>query len=166
MSKLQRLSPVTLITVAVIGVGAGLLLQFLRSSRGTAPFVPPLSLSLTMVVLGAVLVALGVTLRRAVTRKSGRQVNPFHAVRLLAGARAGQYVGALLGGFGAGLALQLLTRTVLPPVATWLPMVFVFVGGIVLLICGVIAEAMCRVPPSDDGNEADSTQTEVEPDPA
>lgn len=166
MIRLQRISPLTLVTVGVIGLGVGLLLQFLQSSRGMAPFVPPLSLSFTLLVLGAVLVTLGVALRRAVTRRSTSQVNPFHAVRLLAGARAGQIVGALLAGFGAGLALQLLTRTVLPPATTWVSPVLVFAGGIVLLVCGVIAEMLCKVPPKDPDSEGEHTQSEPEPDPA
>lgn len=169
MSRLQRTSPLTISAFAAIGLGAGLLLQFVRSSRGSAPFVPPLSLTLTLLVMAGVLIVLGVALRRTVTRESGGRVNPFHAVRLLAGARAGQYVGSLLGGFGGGLALQLLTRSVMPPAATWVPMVLVLGAGIVLLGCGIVAEAMCRVPPGDPGepggpgDDGEPTRTDAEP---
>lgn len=156
MASLQRTSPLAVSAFAVTGVAAGLLLQLARSTKGQAALVPPVSLALTLVVLGAVLLALAISLRRAVTRKSGRMVNPFHAVRLLAGARAGQFVGALFSGFGAGLALQLFTRSVFPPVATWVPMLVVVVGGIILGVCGYIAELWCRVPP--DEPDADDTQ--------
>lgn len=154
MSRLQRTSPLTIAAFAAIGLGAGLLLQFVRSSLGSVPFVPPLSLTLTLLVMAGVLIVLGIALRRVVTRKSAGRVNPFHAVRLLAGARAGQYVGSLLGGFGGGLALQLLTRSVMPSAATWVPMVLVVGSGIVLLGCGIAAEVMCRVPPG--GPEEDT----------
>lgn len=95
---MQRTSPLTVATFAVVGIGIGLLLQLVRSNAGMAPLVPPVSLALTEVVLGGVLITLAISLRRAVTKKSGKAVNPFHAVRLLAGARAGQFVGALIGG--------------------------------------------------------------------
>lgn len=153
MRNLQRISPLAIATCAVIGAGVGLLLQLFRSTRGQAPLVPPLSLTLTLLVFGAVLIVLAISLRRAVTRKSGKPVNPFHAVRLLAGARTAQFVGALSGGFGGGLALQLLTRSVMPPASTWVPMVLVLGAGAALIGCGLIAEVLCRVPPGggDDG---------------
>lgn len=88
MPKLQRTSPLAITAFAVVGLAVGLLVQFARSSWGLAPFVPPVSLAATLVVIGAVVLVLGIALRRAVTRRSGRPVNPFHAVRLLAGARA------------------------------------------------------------------------------
>ncbi|MDI6022465.1 DUF3180 domain-containing protein [Leucobacter sp. UT-8R-CII-1-4] len=161
---MQRTSPLTVATFGVVGIGIGLLLQLVRSNAGMAPLVPPISLALTELVLGGVLVTLGISLRRAVTNKSGKAVNPFHAVRLLAGARAGQFVGALIGGFGAGLALQLLSRSVMPPAASWVPMLCVFGGGVALVVCGVIAESLCRVPPgADDADGPRTDGTEAEP---
>ncbi len=161
MNSVQRTSPLAIAAFAVVGAGIGLLLQLVRSTRGQSPLVPPLSLSLTMLVLGAVLLVLAISLRRAVTRKSGRPVNPFHAVRLLAGARAGQFVGALIGGFGGGLALQLLSRTVPPPAASWVPMLLVLGAGVVLSVCGVIAELLCRVPPG--GGDEEGSRSAAEP---
>lgn len=155
MRNLQRMSPLASATCAVIGIGAGLLLQLFRSTKGQAPLVPPLSLTLTLLVFGGVLLVLAISLRRAVNRKSGKPVNPFHAVRLLAGARTAQLVGALIGGFGGGLALQLLSRSVMPPASTWVPMLLVLAAGATLVVCGVIAEMLCRVPPGGDDDGED-----------
>lgn len=164
MPRLQRTSPLALAAFTAVGLAAGLLLQFARSAWGVAPFVPPISLAATLVVIAVVLLVLGIALHRAVSRgsgersggarrpaqgPSGKPVNPFHAVRLLAGARAAGFAGALFGGFGGGLALQLLTRSVPPPAGTWLPMLLVLGGGVVLTVCGVIVEGLCRVPPDD-----------------
>lgn len=158
MTEMRRTSALAIAAFAAVGLAAGLLLQFARSSWGQAPFVPPVSLAATLVVIGVVLLVLGIALRRTVTRDSGKQVNPFHAVRLLAGARAGQFAGAIFAGFGGGLALQLLARSVPPPAATWLPMLLVLGAGIVLVVCGVVAEALCRVPPggAEPGQDPDS----------
>lgn len=153
MPKLRRTSPLVITAFAVVGLAVGLLVQFTRSAWGFAPFVPPISLAATLVVIGVVVLVLGIALRRAVTRGSGRAVNPFHAVRLLAGARAAQFAGALFGGFGGGLALQLLTRSVPPPAASWVPMLLVLGAGIVLLVCGLVAEFLCRVPPQEPEEE-------------
>lgn len=167
MGSVQRTSPLAISAFAVTGAGIGLLLQLVRSTRGSSPLVPPLSLSLTLLMLGGVLLILAISLRRAVTRKSGKPVNPFLAVRLLAGAKAGQFVGALFGGFGAGLALQLLSRSVMPPASTWVPMLVVVGAGVVLIICAVVAETLCRVPPGESGEEQNppgsTTSTGPEP---
>lgn len=165
MNSASRTPILALLAFAVGGAAVGLLLQFIRSARGSAPLVPPASLSLSLLVMAGVLLVLGITLRRAVTRRSQRAVNPFHAVRLLAGARAGQFVGALFGGFGAGLALQLLSRSVLPPPETWLPMVLVLGAGVVLLVVGIVAEALCRVPPNDPEREHEDASGPVDAEP-
>lgn len=153
MAKLQRTSPLSILAFAVVGFAIGFVLQLVRSGMGAVPLVPPVSLSVTLVVLAAVLTMLGVLLHRAVRNDSGRPVNAFHAVRLLAGAKASQFVGALLGGFGAGLAAQLLMRSVPAPPSTWVPMVLVIGASVILTACGVIVEALCRVPPADGDDE-------------
>ncbi len=163
--KLQRTSPLSIAACAVIGIGVGLLVQVWRSTAGSGTFVPPLSLALTMVVMAGVLLGLGIALRRAITRASGKPVNPFHAVRLLAGAKAGQFSGALLGGFGGGLALQVLTRSVIPAADLWLPMLLVLIAGVALVVCGVITELLCRVPPTE-GDDADAETDPKGTDPA
>ncbi len=143
-----------------MGAAIGLLTQFVLSNRGAPPLVPPLSLPVTLVLIGAVLLGFGIRLRRTVAKRAG-DVNPFHAVRLLAAARAGQLVGGLLGGFGAGLALSLLGRSIPAPTATWLPMLLAFVGGAILVACAAVAEHLCRVPPG--GDDADSAEHDADP---
>lgn len=149
MPRLQRSSP--LVTIAAAGAGAvvGYVVQLALSGRGNPPFVPPYSLPGTLLVISAVLLVLAFRLARALKTGTG-PVNPFFAVRLLAAARASQLVGGMFGGFGVGLALSLLGRSVPAAVATWLPMVAVVVTGAVLVAAAVYAEHTCRVPPDDD----------------
>lgn len=162
MRKLDRMNPLAPIAAAAMGVAAGLLVQFYLSSRGHAPLVPPISLPVTLVFIAAVLLGFGITLRRNVTKRT-RAVNPFHAVRLLATARAGQIVGGLFCGFGGGLVLSLVGRSVPAPVASWLPMLLVFGGGLTLGICAAITERLCRVPPGDDAGEDADPESGPEP---
>ncbi|QIM19158.1 DUF3180 domain-containing protein [Leucobacter coleopterorum] len=162
MRKIDRMNPLTSVAAAAMGIAIGLLVQFYLSGRGYAPFVPPLSLPVTLVFIAAVLLVFGIRLRRNVS-KGKRAVNPFHAVRLLATARAGQIVGGLLGGFGGGLLLSLLGRSVPAPVTSWLPMLLVFGGGLTLVVCSVITERLCRVPPGDESSEETDPRTGPEP---
>lgn len=135
---------------AVTGFACGLLLQLWLSSRGAAPGVPPVSLTASLVVLAGVLLALGWVLRRALRAETMQQINPFHAVRVLAGARAGQLLGALSAGAGGGMLVQILTRTVVPGAGVWGPMASLAAAGLLLLLCGVIVERWCQVPPPAD----------------
>lgn len=161
MNRVERSNPLSVVAAAAIGAAIGLVVQFLLSNRGQPPLVPPLSLPSSLLVISAVLLAFGIKLRRNVAKRPGA-VNPFQAVRLLAAARAGQLVGGLLGGFGVGLLLSLLGRSVPAPTGTWIPMLVLIVGGAVLVICAAITEHLCRVPPGDDA--ADSDGTDADPD--
>ncbi|MGJ0205010.1 DUF3180 family protein [Leucobacter sp. gxy201] len=143
------MNPQVTAAAAAMGAAVGLVVEFALSGRGAAPFVPPISLPVTLALISAVLVCFGVRLRRTIAKRPGA-VNPFHAVRLLAAARAGQLVGALLGGLGGGFALSLIGRTVPAPVEMWLPMVLTLAAGAALVVCAAITEHLCRVPPSDD----------------
>lgn len=158
MQRGHRTSWVWLIVFAVVGAGVGALVQVQRSAVGAPPLVPPLSLAATLAVLAGVLLVLGILLRRAVTHRAERMVNPFHAVRLLAASRASQFVGALFGGFGVGALLPLGARSVPAPSATWAPILAAALTGAVLLVVGLLVEHWCRVPPSDDedGEGADT----------
>ncbi|MFT4232458.1 MAG: DUF3180 family protein [Leucobacter sp.] len=162
MSRLERSNPLLVLIVAAGGAVLGLLVQRGLSSRGDPPMVPPLSLPASLVLIAVVLVVFGIRLRRAL-RKGAGAVNPFQAVRLLAAARAGQLVGALLGGFGGGLAVAVLGRSVPAPSATWIPMLLMLLGGAVLLGCAVFAEHCCRLPPGSGEDEGEEPGAEPGP---
>lgn len=149
MPKLQRTSLLTVAAFGAVGGAAGLLTQMVRSTYGRAPFVPPISLAATLVVIGAVVLTLGILLRRSTSRNDRGNVDPFQAVRLLAAARASIFAGTLFAGFGAGLALHLLGRSVPAQPSIWVPMLLAIAGGVTLAVCGAITEILCRVPPED-----------------
>lgn len=151
-------SPLTLLLFFILGTGAGLLMQVYRSGAGHPPFAPPYSLPATLVVLIVVLVILAVRLRRAIAGAERQRVNPFHAVRLLAAARASQFAGLLFAGLGIGLGLLLIGRTIPAAPEVWLPMCATIVASLGLYAAGMFAERVCRVPPDgDDGVESDES---------
>lgn len=152
--QLQRMNPLNLVSAGAIGAGFGLAIEFWLSSRGRTPLVPPYSMAATLLVLAVVLLVLALRLRRNVAKGVGA-VNPFHAVRLLATARAGQLVGALFAGFGGGMLLSLAWRSVPAPTGTWLPMLVTAAAGLALLVCAIVAEHLCKVPPSEHGEDGE-----------
>lgn len=154
--QFQRMNPLNLVAAGAIGWALGLSLEFIVASQGHSPFVPPYSVSVTLALLAALLIVLGIRLKKQLAKGRG-SVNPFQAVRLLATARAGQIVGALFGGLGGGMLLSLAGRTVPAPVPIWLPMLVTALAGVALLVCAILTERMCRVPPGDEddgGTEA------------
>lgn len=162
MRPMQRMSQLALWAALSIGMAIGLFLQFFLASRGKAPLSPPLSMPLMLVLLVALLLIFGLRLRQQIRRGTGA-VNPFQAVRVLALARAGQIVGAVFGGFGIGLLLSLLGRTVPAALEVWLPMLLTVLSGFTLAVCGIIIERICQIPPGDDGNADGADERGSEP---
>ena len=96
-----------------------------------------------------IVVVLAWPIRRAVRGTSKQRVDPFRAMRIAALAKASSLVGALVLGFGVGLALFLLTRAVVPSLGNvWLALATAIGAGL-LLAGGLIAEWFCTLPPDD-----------------
>ncbi len=152
--QFQKLGAFTLLSLGTLGGALGLSVQFIVASRGHSPLVPPYSMAVTLVLLAALLIVLGLRLKRHIAKGTGA-VDPFHAVRLLATSRAGQIVGALFAGLGGGMLLSLVGRTVPAPVSIWLPMLATALGGVALLVCAILSERMCRVPPGNDAEDGE-----------
>lgn len=145
--------PLAPLIVGGAALVAGLIVQFGLSRAGRSSLVPPYSVALALTAIGLVLLVFGLRLRRMLADKQ-LPIDPFHAVRVLVAARAGGLVGGMFCGFGAGLALSLLGRTVAAPAAIWMPMVAVCAAGLFLAVCGVLTERWCRVPPGDNETRA------------
>lgn len=163
MGSVQQGRPLAPLYSAAAGLVASALLQYGMVTGGRSPIVPPYSVAIALVAIAAVLLVFGLRVKRAVADEKKR-VDPFLAVRTLVAARAGGLVGGAFAGIGAGLLLPLLLRTVPAAAATWLPMVVTAVCGIALLVCGVLAERWCRVPPSDGDEAADPDIAPGDPD--
>lgn len=152
-----RVSPLTLLLCAVIGLGAGLLIQTYRSGAGLAPLSPPVSLPASLVVISILLTVLAKRLKKYLSPERKSSVNPFHAVRLLAAGRASQFTGSLFVGFGAGLFVTVASRISQMDLQNWLVMLLTAIAGVVLLLAGIYAEQACRLPP-EDGEESELSQ--------
>lgn len=147
---MTRTSPITLVLFGVFGAAAGWLLEVAIVASGSPVLVPPVTLAVALGIIGVVVVALAVPVRRAVRDRDSARIDPFYATRVVVLAKASGMAGALLVGFSGGVLVYLLTRSVIPGVGSVVMAVAAVVGSIILLVGGLVAEYMCSIPPDDE----------------
>lgn len=140
-----------LLALAAIGTVVGFLLQLGLGAAGAQKLMPEVTLAVTLVLIGAVVVALAVPVRRATHGAVRRRVDPFYATRVVLLAKASAVAGALLGGAAAGMLIELLMRPVSSPEGWW-RLLAMLGAAVVVLVGGLVAEALCVVPPEDEGD--------------
>jgi len=151
-----------LIIYAVVAAVIGWLLQTALTASGSAVVSPPLTLAITLTLIGLVVVGFALPVRRAVRDRENHQVDPFYATRVVVLAKASSIAGSLL--FGATVAIvgYLLTRSVIAGVGSIFTSGAAVLGSVVLLVCGLVAENMCSIPP-DDKDKGDSNPATTRP---
>ena len=131
----------------------GFLVDLGAASFGLPILVPPISLPLTLAVIGILIVVLAWPVRRGTRGTTHPPVNPFVALRIAVLAKASSLSGALILGVGLGIALYVLTRSVVPSLATlWLALATAL-GAAILLAGGLVAEHFCTLPPRNDDDD-------------
>ncbi|MCU1558839.1 MAG: hypothetical protein JWN09_2834 [Microbacteriaceae bacterium] len=149
---MRRTSTITLILLAVLGGVVSGFLETALTVSGRPIIVPPLTLAIALAAIGGIVISLAVPIRRLTKGKAKGPIDPFYATRVLVLAKASALCGALLTGFGMGIGIYLLTRSVLQVNSVGLA-VATIIGSGVLLAGGLIAEQMCRIPPGDDDDD-------------
>jgi hypothetical protein len=140
--------------LALVGGGLGWLIEVALVSAGAAVLLPPVSLPVALVGISALVLAAGWPIRQAVHGASGHRVDPFRAMRVVLLAKASTLAGSLLGGAAVGVAIYLASRPVLPSASSFATTLLSVGGAIILIVCGLLVEHWCRVPPEDDGDES------------
>lgn len=148
---MNRTPPLVLVVMAAIGLLMALVLQVALVSSGQPRYQPPAYLALPLVAIGVAVVVLAVPVWRAPRRPGGR-IDPFYAIRVVLFAKASALAGAWFGGLAIGLMLFLLFRAV-PSDAAVLPVFGVFGGAVLLVVGGLVAEQLCRLPPPDSSDD-------------
>ena len=140
---MSRTKPLHLVLLAAFGAVAAWLLETVLAASGRAVLLPPVTLAIALVLIGAIVVIMALPVQ-------GAKVDPIYATRVVMLAKASSLSGALLGGAGLGIAFYLLGRAVLPGVGSITMAFACAAGAILLLVAGLIAEHMCTIPPDDD----------------
>ncbi|MEH0109615.1 DUF3180 domain-containing protein [Tersicoccus sp. MR15.9] len=143
----------TLVVVAVASAVIGWLADVLITRAGGPTPVLPLSSLLTVLLLVAITLGLGLQVLRWRQGKAKRMINPLLAARTLVLAQATAYTGAVLGGWHVGVVLEQLSLIALrsDQSVLWFAIAQI-VGGAVMITVGIVVEHFCRIPPEDGEN--------------
>ncbi len=151
---MTRTAPWTLVALGVAGLVVGWLLELFLASTGAAVVVPPYPLAAVLVVLAVAIVAAAIPVRRVARGRPGARVDPFYATRVLALAKAASLSAAVFAGLIGGVLVFVATRPVVSDDQLW-KSVAGLAASAALLIGGLVAENMCRVPPPADEHRDD-----------
>lgn len=147
---MSRTRPAALLLAALVGVLVAFVTDWVLAMRGLAVIVPPASLAVALVLIGAIVVSLSWPVRRAA--KGERRIDPFYATRVVVLAKASALAGALLAGASAGILIYLLTRAVVPLGST-LAAGATVVAAVLLVTAALVAEHLCALPPDEPTEE-------------
>lgn len=144
----QRVAQSLIVMVVVAFIGWGV--QHLMAALGTPRLALPWSIPIVLVVLAIVVVILSLPIRAQMKGKRKARVDPFHALRVLALARACIITGAVCMGLGLGTALYLYLLPAGQGGGETSSAFGTLVGGAIAVTGGIIAEQFCKLPPEDD----------------
>ncbi|MDR2255672.1 MAG: DUF3180 domain-containing protein [Arthrobacter sp.] len=149
------MSQLRLLFLAILAVVAGLLgdiTSMLAAARGwPVPVMHWVSL-VTLLAVAAGVVIGGVRVYRTRNRTAKRALSPLVAFRVLLLAQAAAYAGAALGGWHAGVLVDLVAGGGFGSGASWAALIQV-IGGVVLVIVGFVVQAWCKIPPEDSSGQ-------------
>lgn len=151
-----------LLLILVIGAGFGAQMLETLAARGHSLPIAGWLTTMVLLVLAAVLLTYGLSLRRYMNESEERRVHPSlaprrhqidlpTAFRTVLLARACAYTGAVVGGIFSGQTLFLILSGTGDPLGGILPTGAAALAGIVLGVLGVIVERWGQLPP-DDGD--------------
>jgi hypothetical protein len=145
----KRTRPFVLVLFAIVGAGAGWLLEVILTATGAAAAYGPFTLALSLAVIGVLVLLFAAPVRRAARDRDNHRVDPFYATRVVILAKASSIAGSLI--FGAVLSIlgYLVTRAVVAAVGSIFSSGACLAGAVVLVVCGLVAENMCSIPPDD-----------------
>lgn len=153
----------TLVLLALIGGISGGFLETVLATAGRAIVLPPFTLALGLLAIGVMVVVLALPIRRLTRGKASQPVDPFYSMRVLVLAKASALSGSLVTGFGTGVLVYLVSRSVVPGIGSVGLAIATMVGAIGLLAGGLVAEHMCTIPPNDDDDDQGDHAVRVRP---
>lgn len=152
---MKRTSPAVLAIAVVLGAGVGFVVDQILTASGQATFTPVITLPVLLALLGALVLAMAIPVRRA-SRGRSEPIDPFRAVRIAMLAKASSIVGAAMGGFALGLMVFLLTRPVVPSVGSFGTTIATLVACVALVAAALTAESLCTIRKDDDDDQPGS----------
>lgn len=146
---MKRTKATTVLAAFVIGAVVGFGIQALLTAIGQVTLRPAYTLAITLGCLAAIVIAVTIPVARSTRGTHRHPVNPFYATRVVMLAKAATVVGALLAGVGGGFLADLVLRSVAPADDAFARTIWLLASAVVLVVAGLVAEFLCRVPPED-----------------
>jgi hypothetical protein len=150
----KLINPLLLLVIGVALAVLGWLASLMTARYGLNTPVLPLTGLITMGVIVAVTLVLGIRVLRWRNGKKKKMLNPILAAWTLVLAQACAYTGTVLLGWHAGIFLdQLRLWSVRSGQSiTWETLAMTG-GGLVMVVVGLVVERFCRIPPEDGDAE-------------
>jgi hypothetical protein len=152
---MRRTSAAVLIALALIGGGAGFLLDHVLTITGRATFTPSGFLPILLLLVAGAALGLAWPVRRSVRGVTPGRIDPFRALRAATLARASSLLGAMMAGFGTGLLVFLLSRPIDPQVGSVVAMIALVASSLALVAAALVAEQFCTLPKDPDDRQPD-----------
>jgi hypothetical protein len=148
-------NPWLLLVICVALAGAGWFATMLTNRYSLATPVLPLTGLITMGVIVAVTLVLGIRVLRWRNGKKKKMLNPILAAWTLVLAQACAYTGTVLLGWHAGIFGDELRLWNLRSnqAITWQALAMAG-GGLIMIVVGLVVERFCRIPPEDGDAES------------
>ena len=151
---MKPVSALLLLVIAVALAVLGWLAALISGRYSLETPVLPLTGLLTMGVIVALTLILGVRVLRWRNGKKKRMLNPILAAWTLVLAQACAYTGTVLLGWHAGIFLdQLRLWSVRSGQSITWETLSMAGGGLVMVVVGLVVERFCRIPPEDGDAE-------------
>ena len=151
---MKPVSPLLLLVIAVALAVLGWLAALISGRYSLETPVLPLTGLLTMGVIVALTLILGVRVLRWRNGRKKRMLNPILAAWTLVLAQACAYTGTVLLGWHAGIFLdQLRLWSVRSGQSITWETLSMAGGGLVMVVVGLVVERFCRIPPEDGDAE-------------
>ncbi|MFC5502090.1 DUF3180 domain-containing protein [Lysinimonas soli] len=160
---MKHTRPGPLVALGVIGTVLGFLSQLALAAAGLPKVRPEYSFAITLAAIAVLIVVLAVPVYRATHGPVRRRIDAFYAMRVVVLAKASSLTGALLSGVGLGFTIDLLIRSNSTTADFVLRILASFGAAILLLVAGLVAEFLCRVPPQNDEDHADHDPAHAQP---
>ena len=160
---MQRTRWQTLLLVALsVAAVTWIVLRAVSGRGGLLPTVPALVVVVELLIAGVVF-SMGWAVRQFLRGKRPT-LDPIRAARTAVLAKASCYTGALLAGWYGGQVLVLVSELEVPGHGARAGAAGIAAGGaVVLAVVGLVVEWFCRVPPPEEGTEAEREHPATDP---
>ena len=160
-----------LIAWTVLATTAGYLLPQIVVNQGGSIPISPLNIIITLPLIGIILLLMAIPIfkyRKALLTKAKDlnavrplPLNPFYAVRILLLAKSISISGSIFSGWHIGVVWLQLSSPIIP--SSIVQNAMALLGSIVMTICAVLVERVCRVIDDGPGSATDAAPATGEP---